>query len=426
MILGKFIKFAICFSIMVVIVEINLIKISQNQVNFQNNYPLFVEKNLKFLNSDLFQFHKENSTLIFPENLTITIGIFANPEPINEIFSAKINSTQSLKERNAIFNSTYISWLNNSINSDFILEEIKNYFTLKFYKNPGIDKLKIKIDFVPLLFWQNDSIVDNILSKVNGVVFTGGDRDVDFKYEWEQYAIRLTIKIMNLQEKNDRKIPLWGICQGIEIIHSILVNTTKILEKFSSWNQMQKIEIRNFDKVENKKLSIYNFLDEKEIEFFEKEESTVHYHNLGINPDSYDKKEYSILKKIFQVSAFGYDSNGKKFINSVESYHPYNIFAVQFHPEKNPLKIMKNLREAQEDCIKKFRTINSKISLNFLIKAIEDNLNLINNPKNFIELSNSNNNKESLIKEIKNIKKIDENIVYDYKHSPIPIYLFSE
>ncbi len=358
-------------------------------------------------NHDLLINNKRN----IKENMILKIGILANPEPINEIY----NSTDIVnKGRKGIFNSTIINWMNNSINSEIVLDNIKNFFEVQ-------NNIKIDIEFVPLLFWQNDSQVDEILSKINAVIFIGGMRNLDFKNEWENYSIRLLRKIMILQE-NNRKIPVWGICQGFQFIQAILVNSTEILENFSSWNQMQNIQIKKTSELKNKNISIYRYLNKKEIQFLNKEKSTVHYHNLGLSPNSYENKKYSILKRLFQISAIGSDKEGKNFINSVESFPPYNIFGQQYHPEKKPIKVTRNLKGSNNEYLRKFNIVNSKILINYLIKALEDFI--INNEK-AADNSKTNefNDKDDYLNKI---KINSENIVYDFNGSPVPTYLFSE
>jgi len=439
MFFGKLLYLALYLLVIGLIFDITLSKIKTNKIEFLTyDYPSYVQKN-ESLNTTLEEIKETNTSFYIPENIIIKIGILANPEPINNIYDFSINSTNTdEKNKKAVFNSTYINWMNSTINYDFILVHIENYFKFNNFLNKqnGLKHLILKIEFVPLLFWQNDTIIDEIFQKINGVLFIGGDRNVDFNYEWENYAIKIVKKIMKLQE-NKRKIPLWGICQGIEIINAILVNSTNILEKFEAWNIMHNLEIRQFENSKNKNLSIYNYLNENEINFLNEEKSTVHFHNLGISPKSFNKKEYSILKKMFQISAFGYDENGKRFINSIESYQPYNIFAVQYHPEKNPIKKMKNLRKSIEEYMSKFKKINAKISINYFIKAIEDYLIINNNSKNHLEFTSKINKDKELIKEnsknnivernyVEEIKLSNRDIVYNFKGSILPVYIFSE
>jgi len=413
MLRGKVIITLFYSIIISVIFELFVRKIETNKLDkIPYNYSSIKEKNSKEVSMEYW-----NPSLELPDKIHIRIGILANPEPINEIYNPDETSIKIDKTRKGIFNSTYVNWLNKTVNSDFIIQEIQDYFNFSSNNNG----LKINLEFIPLLFWQNDSIIDDILSKINGVLFIGGDRLVDLKYEWEKYAIKVMKKILQLQETN-RKIPLWGICQGIEIINTILVNTTDVLEKFSSWNQMQKIKIKEFEEIENKKRSIYFYLNDNEKEFMTNEKSTVHYHNLGLNPDSFKNKDYSILKQMFQISSYGYDSNDKKFINSVESYEPYNIFAVQYHPEKKPIKKIKNLRKSNENFMEKFNMINSKITINYFIKAIEDFL-IIKNNNNNLESTKKNSNGQVYIEKY---KISDINIFHNFQGSFIPVYLFSE
>ena len=353
-------------------------------------------------------FMEENLNGIDPSKpLKLIFAILANPEPIN-------GGEDNLKKQGVI-NSTNVDWLNDTLHSDFILQEIKNKMNLT---NELKKNLQIEAEFVPLFHWQTDSELDEVLSNVNGILFTGGNRHTNFNFHWEKFMLKVSRKVLEFQEKG-RPIPLFGICQGFELFHAILLNSTKVFNKYDAWIEMMPTEFVDESKLVDKTRSIFNFLTQDEKRFLSKEKSLTHYHFLGIKPEEYEKKGNEILKKVFQILSYGYDRNGKKFVDTIESLKPYNLYGVQFHPEKDPITIPGNLKAEKENFLKKYRTIMSKLAINFLIKTVEDRI--YNNDVNKISSSNE---KNKYIDKI--IMKKSDMITHIHGEKSYPIYLFSE
>ena len=78
------------------------------------------------------------------------IGIYANPEPEND---------------NDNYNMTYVPL---------------SY--IRWLESFGADVMIIQQ-------WYNKSEIDNILLKINGILFTGGGRDFNLSSNWEKNAI---------------------------------------------------------------------------------------------------------------------------------------------------------------------------------------------------------------------------------------------
>ena len=62
---------------------------------------------------------------------------------------------------------------------------------------------------VPLIPSMTDSTLDEVLPKLNGVFWPGGDGD------YEAIARKILKKVMDLNDKGTY-IPLWGTCMGFE------------------------------------------------------------------------------------------------------------------------------------------------------------------------------------------------------------------
>lgn len=67
---------------------------------------------------------------------------------------------------------------------------------------------------IPIFAYSKDkSYFDKILSQINGVIFTGGDQEIDIKNIWTQNADYVFKYAIN-QTKIGNPFALWGICLG--------------------------------------------------------------------------------------------------------------------------------------------------------------------------------------------------------------------
>ena len=170
--------------------------------------------------------------------------------------------------------------------------------------------------------WYDDKELDVLFGKINGVIFLGGDRQLTLTKRYEHVAKYFVDKVMEYSEKGVR-IPLWGTCQGFQLIHSIFMNKVD-LSNFNSWEYPSTIII---NKKDSKMFSLYT---ENDFIASEKRNNYAEYHRLGIEEEQY--KEYPNLNEVFEITSFAEDRDGKKYVASVEGKkHP--IYAVQFHPE---------------------------------------------------------------------------------------------
>ena len=66
----------------------------------------------------------------------------------------------------------------------------------------------------PINQWYNEPIIDDILNKINGIIFILGLRNLNKNYKWEKKALY----IINKGKKNN--LAIWGIYEGFELIVS--------------------------------------------------------------------------------------------------------------------------------------------------------------------------------------------------------------
>ena len=66
---------------------------------------------------------------------------------------------------------------------------------------------------VPIFAYSNTSYLDNILSKINGVLFTGGGTYINIDNLWTQNADHI-LKFAIEQNRRGNPYPVWGTCLG--------------------------------------------------------------------------------------------------------------------------------------------------------------------------------------------------------------------
>lgn len=192
---------------------------------------------------------------------------------------------------------------------------------------------------IPLKFSSSLDEIDNLLSMVNGVLFTGGDSPFWVKNSsvpiYSIYSERACYIYNKVKEINNRGdfLPLLGICQGHEVIH---ICENKEFDTIGNFNGMPPYNrAHNFRKEvfqspvfntkrESISLEVLSILGTTEVSSLA--------HNLGISIETYEK--YPMFKQNFVVLSTMFDKSEKEFIGIVQS-KKYPIFSMQFHPEKN-------------------------------------------------------------------------------------------
>jgi gamma-glutamyl hydrolase len=228
--------------------------------------------------------------------------------------------------------------------------------------------------------WYTQNQVEEILSKVNGVLWQGGDRNLKINGKFENVARIILSYIINLYDTKGISLPLWGTCQGFELLHSLLVNTTDVLTHFNASNIRSPIQLDSNQLENSKMFSDFSLSDVYNLQNLN---TTAQFHNLGIDDSQYEK--YPILKNTLSITSHGLDLNNKSYIATVEGVK-YPFYAIQFHPE-----MVAYTKDDQNGVPQSMEAIKiSQLFSNFFVsEAMKNNHTMTNEEKREYDFINS-------------------------------------
>jgi gamma-glutamyl hydrolase len=171
-----------------------------------------------------------------------------------------------------------------------------------------------------------------VLDSVNGILFTGGDADM-----WEFNSFKDDIVFTNFTQRtafivayaihlNDKgtHFPVYGICQGFEVVTMGLAGKPHIIDDFKHPVQQDAVEILQ-------KGRMFSNMPDHFVESMKNQRSMFYNHRYGFNLSLLSDNK--VLDDFFIITAKGIDDNGKEFIAGMEA-KDYPIFIVQYHPER--------------------------------------------------------------------------------------------
>lgn len=173
---------------------------------------------------------------------------------------------------------------------------------------------------VPIILEDSNEVVDEKLSKVNGVLFPGGAGDY---LEIGDYIYNSLIK----QNDEGHFYPLWGTCLGFENLGIFASDSGNPLGDLVSHNSLT-LDFLTADP--NADTKMFEVLDNP---FgFSEEAMTYNSHSYGIALDTF--KTDAGLGAMFTPTSTSTDPvSGDTFVATMES-PDYPFFGTQFHPEK--------------------------------------------------------------------------------------------
>ena len=179
---------------------------------------------------------------------------------------------------------------------------------------------------IPLINGEDQNVTIEKLSKVNGVLFPGGDGD------YLEYGRFVYEQIKQIND-NGTYLPLWGTCMGYENMVSYVAT--------EGWNVLDVYDLDSASLtvdfvVDPQSTKLYQWLG-NEAYLFNDHNVTYHSHHWSMNPEKFNTD--AGLQSIYKLTGISYMPDGRPIVASVES-EKYPFFGTQFHPEK-PTQIFK-------------------------------------------------------------------------------------
>jgi len=200
---------------------------------------------------------------------------------------------------------------------------------------------------IPILSDSSHNSVKILLSKLNGVLFTGGDATFNSSYYYWNQILNIVSYLREYNHHNiDQAIPLWGTCLGLEAIScataqngtnemglNVTSNYIALPLNFTSNAKTSRIFNSTMNNVYSDQ--VYTVLSENNVTFNE--------HYWGFYSDTFYNDPY--LNGNFSVISTSNDIYGKEFVSLMESRDNIGLYwyGSQFHPEKNQYEYAKNV-----------------------------------------------------------------------------------
>ena len=174
---------------------------------------------------------------------------------------------------------------------------------------------------VPIVLEDEHSVVDEKLSKLNGILFPGGAGDY---LDLGDYVYQSLIK------ENDAGnfYPIWGTCLGFENLAIFASDSGNPLSELESTEHSLVLDFLVTDPKKDTKM----FAESDDTAVYTTEAMTFNHHSFGVALDTFTSDKG--LGSMFTPTSLSTDPvTGDTFVATMES-PDYPFLGVQFHPEK--------------------------------------------------------------------------------------------
>ncbi|XP_055340725.1 gamma-glutamyl hydrolase-like [Paramacrobiotus metropolitanus] len=177
---------------------------------------------------------------------------------------------------------------------------------------------------VPITLNQPDSYYNNLISKLNGLVFPGGAASLHLGgYAKAGKVLYGTAQTMNQQ---GNYFPIWGTCLGFELLSTFTADRGNILGSCSAENISLPVSFQNGYKTSKMLASASTDI----LSMLAKEPITANNHKKCLAPTNFTANGLNTKMNILATSV---SQDNVVFVAMVEDSR-YPFYGVQFHSEK--------------------------------------------------------------------------------------------
>ena len=191
---------------------------------------------------------------------------------------------------------------------------------------------------IPLSYSLPEKNMTELLSKLNGVLVTGGTADFAIynedtkKYEMTPFgkAGKFIIETAKRMNDNDDYFPIWGTCMGFQLLAFVISGDPEIPKKGCNCSNYNAALLFTQEGRTSKMFSIFS---KDEMRSFEERGLTYNNHRYYV--DSEDFSNHKELRDTFNILAYSTDIEKKRVFISAMEGKKYPFYGTQFHPEVN-------------------------------------------------------------------------------------------
>lgn len=190
---------------------------------------------------------------------------------------------------------------------------------------------------IPIWIGKNEQYYENILSKINGVLWPGGSASLSKSSEGYADAGYKIYKIAKRMNKEKDYFPILGICLGFELLTYVVADRIKHRSHCNATKLPLKLEFTS----DYKNSRMFSSISDNVKNILETKSVTLNQHQYCVTKKGL--KHVKVRDK-FRILSLNHDLNNLEFISSLE-HITYPFYGLQFHPEKNlyEWKVGKNI-----------------------------------------------------------------------------------
>jgi gamma-glutamyl hydrolase len=202
----------------------------------------------------------------------------------------------------------------------------QTYISASYVKNLEMAGAQV----VPLYYHYSHAQLDNILSKINGVFFPGGEMPIASDNEWTA-NIAYIFDYANRQNDRNNPFPIWATCLGYEAVMYLFSgrqdNMTVLTEVFGQKGLTDPLIVKTNNSVLIKSLSVKEY-----------QEVTTgsgllwFHHRWAVTLETYQNT--AGINSFWKLVSTSKTGDGVEFVSTVEAVK-YPYLMTQYHPEKN-------------------------------------------------------------------------------------------
>jgi len=173
------------------------------------------------------------------------------------------------------------------------------------------------------------SQLNQLFSSLNGILFTGGELDLNLSEPYMKTANYFFNLALEANAKGDY-FPIWGTCQGFQVLSILAAQNASVLEvnQFDSDNISLALNLTS--EASHSRMFGPEMPDAIR-QILTQEKVTMNLHVSGVTPETFEKNPR--LKSFYRLISTNVDRKGKAFGSTIEAYNA-PIYGTQWHPER--------------------------------------------------------------------------------------------